>query len=402
MEQCTICGSSQLESLYQINAVPIYCNVLYDNSDSARNCCKGDIHLAYCTACEFIMNTAFDPGLIDYHQEYNNSLYCSAYFRKFVQQQITDLVDRYQLNNKKILEIGCGDGNYLTDLCLAGDNHGIGYDPSYLPQDKHQAHNQKIKFITDYYTADNSNPDADLICCRQTLEHIPNPLKFLKMLRNSLGEQSNTSLFFEVPNALFIPTEPVEAEIFAARPEGKDFVSNWKEFVGVCRDDIVKNIDEGKFNYSMIVIDTIDELYQFCTREVCKGLGIKDPSEKDFGVAYRLVTDKLLDSLKRLSAYRKLVLISHEKLDENFPKKGMSKLRPSVGSRETIKSLESWVTIVGRISNDTDNPESDKRKITFRGTDYIMAKDNSLYLDPVMPLDFEQISKKFNGGENGH
>ncbi len=203
MEQCTICGSSQLESLYQINAVPIYCNVLYDNSDSARNCCKGDIHLAYCTACEFIMNTAFDPGLIDYHQEYNNSLYCSAYFRKFVQQQITDLVDRYQLNNKKILEIGCGDGNYLTDLCLAGDNHGIGYDPSYLPQDKHQAHNQKIKFITDYYTADNSNPDADLICCRQTLEHIPNPLKFLKMLRNSLGEQSNTSLFFEVPNGLF-------------------------------------------------------------------------------------------------------------------------------------------------------------------------------------------------------
>ncbi len=212
----------------------------------------------------------------------------------------------------------------------------------------------------------------------------PSKVEDCNWLIYGTGGIGKSTFVSEFPNALFIPTEPVEAEIFAARPEGKDFVSNWKEFVGVCRDDIVKNIDEGKFNYSMIVIDTIDELYQFCTREVCKGLGIKDPSEKDFGVAYRLVTDKLLDSLKRLSAYRKLVLISHEKLDENFQKKGMSKLRPSVGSRETIKSLESWVTIVGRISNDTDNPESDKRKITFRGTDYIMAKDNSLYLDPVM------------------
>ncbi|MCX8025777.1 MAG: class I SAM-dependent methyltransferase, partial [Thermanaerothrix sp.] len=44
---------------------------------------------------------------------------------------------------------------------------------------------------------------ADLICCRQTLEHLYRPSEFVTMLRRSIGERK-TIAFFEVPNVLFM------------------------------------------------------------------------------------------------------------------------------------------------------------------------------------------------------
>jgi len=114
------------------------------------------------------------------------------------------LIERYNLYNKDIIEIGCGDGYFLNLLCELGTNRGVGFDPAYSEKEKHCEKRNQVKFIQDIYSEHYSNYQADLIVCRQTLEHIQNPKGFLEELRQAIGNRLNSYIFFEVPNALNI------------------------------------------------------------------------------------------------------------------------------------------------------------------------------------------------------
>ncbi|NET54164.1 MAG: methyltransferase domain-containing protein [Merismopedia sp. SIO2A8] len=67
---------------------------------------------------------------------------------------------------------------------------------------EHSPMAQQVKFIQDFYSERYQDYQADLICCRHTLEHISNPADLLKPLRLAIGNRLQTMVFFEVPNAL--------------------------------------------------------------------------------------------------------------------------------------------------------------------------------------------------------
>ena len=198
---CPLCGSKQLKVFFEMTDVPVHCNVLWPSRDTALNCPKGDIKLAFCPDCSFITNMMFDPNRLEYTKEYENSLHFSPRFQNYAQSLAERLVERYNLHEKNIIEIGCGDGYFLTLLCKLGNNWGIGFDPAHIEHKKDVALNNRVKFIIDYYEEDYKTYKANLVVCRQTLEHIYNPKRFLKMLRRTIGSRMDTHVFFEVPNA---------------------------------------------------------------------------------------------------------------------------------------------------------------------------------------------------------
>ena len=122
-------------------------------------------------------------------------------FRDYARREAELLVERHDLRGKKVIEIGCGDGQFLSLLCQLGDNKGIGYDPSFAPDDHAPPLHDGVRVEVRYYTNDDAREDADLILCRQVLEHIPNPASFMATLRQGLGDRTGTMLSFEVPNA---------------------------------------------------------------------------------------------------------------------------------------------------------------------------------------------------------
>jgi SAM-dependent methyltransferase len=199
---CAACGSPQLEAFFEMLEVPVYCNLLWSEQQAARNCPKGDIKLAFCRECGFITNVAFDPSKLGYSQDYENSLYYSPRFQEYAQSLAAGLVERHNLYNKDVIEIGCGKGDFLISLCELGNNRGFGFDPSYVPRSEHESSADRVQFIQDFYSERYKDYQADLICCRHTLEHVPNPADLLKPLRLAIGERLNTVVFFEVPNAL--------------------------------------------------------------------------------------------------------------------------------------------------------------------------------------------------------
>ncbi len=201
-QACPVCASPHQEIFFEMLAVPVYCNLLWSERHAAQNCPKGDIKLAFCPSCGLITNLAFDPAKLAYSQDYENSLHYSPRFQEYAQSLAAQLVKRHNLYEKNIIEIGCGKGDFLISLCELGNIRGVGFDPSYVPRPEHHQFQGQVQFIQDFYSERYKDYQAELICCRHTLEHILNPADLLKPLRQAIGDRLNTVVFFEVPNAL--------------------------------------------------------------------------------------------------------------------------------------------------------------------------------------------------------
>ncbi|MCI0696558.1 class I SAM-dependent methyltransferase [candidate division KSB1 bacterium] len=201
-KRCPVCASTRVEVFFELLEVPALCNLLWRSRKAARQCPRGDIKLAFCHACSFISNVAFDPTRLEYTQAYENSLHFSPLFQNYARSLAARLVERYNLRDRDIIEIGCGQGDFLSLLCALGNNRGVGFDPSYAgPTESPQA-TPRVKFIQDFYSERYAGYHGDFICCRHTLEHIQNPATILNTLRRAIGDRLNTVVFFEVPNAL--------------------------------------------------------------------------------------------------------------------------------------------------------------------------------------------------------
>ena len=201
--RCPACGSSGTEIFFEIPEFPTLSNVLLKTAEAARQWPKAPIRLGFCHGCGWIGNTAFDSRLVNYGEHYENSLHYSAVFRKYAERLARYLLHRFHLKGKDLIEIGCGQGDFLHSLCELGWNRGVGFDPSFSPERAHSNGRQDIRFVRDYYSPQYANYRCDFLCCRHVLEHIEDPKSFLQNVRQALDGRKRAKLYFEVPNALF-------------------------------------------------------------------------------------------------------------------------------------------------------------------------------------------------------
>ena len=200
---CPACAAPGMRQFFEVRQVPIHCNVLLHSQEEATQYPKGDMVLGFCNVCGLIYNLAFDPELMNYCPEYENSLAFSPLFSSYLEGLASHLVDKYQLHDKDIIEIGCGKADFLTMLCEIGGNRGVGFDPSYeVTRSKGQPKAQ-VEIVQDFYSERYASYRGDLVCSRHTLEHVSRPPDMLNTVRRSIGDHRNPITFFEVPNGLF-------------------------------------------------------------------------------------------------------------------------------------------------------------------------------------------------------
>ena len=203
-EICPICRHTSNRNFFEIVALPVSIGVQWPSGEEARACRKGDLQLAFCPGCGFIWNRAFDPSRLEYSQRYDNSLDFSPVFQDYARRLAQRLIETYDIRNKEVVELGCGKGHFLTLLCEAGGNRGIGFDPSFEGARIQSPAAERITYVADFYGEKYTGHRGDLICCRHVLEHIPDPVGFLSMVRRTIGERHSAIVYFEVPNVRFI------------------------------------------------------------------------------------------------------------------------------------------------------------------------------------------------------
>jgi len=182
--------------------------------DEAVNFPTGDLRLAYCRFCGFIWNVDFQPELMRYSAAYEETQVFSAHFREFQSALVNRWVDRYGLRNRQVLEIGCGKGDFLLELCERGHNIGLGIDPSYRP-DRHEPKAlQRAVFATELYNEAHTDQKCDFICCRHTLEHICDVREFMKLVQRHTDGAGHAIVAFELPDVERVLTEQAFWDIY--------------------------------------------------------------------------------------------------------------------------------------------------------------------------------------------
>jgi SAM-dependent methyltransferase len=200
LTSCPNCNSPSGRPFYGVQGVPCHSVLLMHSREQAVRYPTGNLQLCYCESCSFIFNSLFDVSANDYSPDYEETQHFSPRFNEFCDNLIADLVNRFSVQNKRVLEIGCGKGEFLGRLCETGQNTGIGFDPSCRPERLSLEQNDRIQFVPRLFTESDDTHDADLVCCRHTLEHIQPTREFLLSLRTSIGDRLDTLVFFEVPD----------------------------------------------------------------------------------------------------------------------------------------------------------------------------------------------------------
>jgi hypothetical protein len=154
--------------------------------------------LAYCPSCAYVRNIAFDPSIMVYDVTMDTNLHHSPAFQAFSAELVKHLTNRYQLGGKRVLDVGCGQGEFLRELCHTAGCSGVGYDAMYAGPEGPDT--SGAVFHSGYAPCGAALPEFDIVTSRHWFEHINDPSEFLVDLRQQVGTRTAFG-YLEVPDA---------------------------------------------------------------------------------------------------------------------------------------------------------------------------------------------------------
>ena len=156
--------------------------------------------LAYCPRCAYVRNVAFDPSVLVYDTTMDTNLHHSPAFQAFSAELVKHLATRYQLGGKRVLDIGCGQGEFLRELCHIAGCSGVGFDAMYAGPEGPDP--SGAVFHSGAAPRGEALPVFDMFTSRHWFEHIEDPYDFLVDLRERAGTRP-VSGYIEVPDACY-------------------------------------------------------------------------------------------------------------------------------------------------------------------------------------------------------
>lgn len=141
-----------------------------------------DLAVFQCRDCGLVQLTG-EP--VPYFREVITAAGWSGKMLSFRQTQAQDLVARFGLQDKKILEVGTGEG-YFLDLLTASGARAVGLEAGHASVLRGSGQGRQI--LEGYLDAGTQLPGApfDGFVCINFLEHAPDPRGFLRTLRDQL------------------------------------------------------------------------------------------------------------------------------------------------------------------------------------------------------------------------
>ena len=191
--QCAGCGGRQFDSILGLGIVPLagYFPTKRELSKQSRY----PLNLVVCKYCKLVQtDSVIDPALLFEDYRYLSSVGLSGHFKN-----VADLInDKYQIKDKKILEIGCNDGVLLEPLKrLGADVEGV--DPA--KNIVKVARDKGLKVYNDYFNdktfgGDKFKSKYDIVISNNTFAHIIDIQSVIKGINKVL--KSEGIFIFEV------------------------------------------------------------------------------------------------------------------------------------------------------------------------------------------------------------
>lgn len=193
--KCIFCRNEDFKIFYSSNNYPSSVQKLLREEQISSDK-KINMQILQCKACGLIQLNR--PSYIkeNYYSDYLMTTSHSTYSKSYSNKLAEDFVRKFDLDGKNVVEIGCGDGNFLKILEMNNINV-LGIEPS------KRAFNLAIKkglnVLNEYLTKKTGLKNTfDAFVIRQVLEHISKPNDFLQDIKYLL--KSNAVGLVEVPS----------------------------------------------------------------------------------------------------------------------------------------------------------------------------------------------------------
>ncbi len=192
---CPGCGNRTLSAPFCLPRQPVVLNYRFKDAEAAAKLRRRDVTQTQCRKCGLVFNATFDIAAIPYDENYENRQSFSPAFQAHLDQLAAELTRRNSLTGGRILEVGCGKGDFLRLLCATARAEGVGYDTSYEPRDEPPG----LTFHKRYVGAADVTAPFDAVICRHVVEHVPEIGAFLRELRDIAAAAGDPVVVLETP-----------------------------------------------------------------------------------------------------------------------------------------------------------------------------------------------------------
>ena len=194
---CPVCASEHAWIFLERKRTPVCQNLLLASYAEARDQPVGCIAMALCGNCGMAYNRCFQAALVPYGPGYVNAQTASPAFERYRRGLVHYFLGAGNVRDRRIAEIGCGDGWLLRELVNEprAKNTGLGLDPAYVGPKSETG--GRLRFRAQAFGPGVRLPAVDVVICRQVIEHLADPVTFLAALRKSIDQRLGVRVFFE-------------------------------------------------------------------------------------------------------------------------------------------------------------------------------------------------------------
>ena len=192
---CRICGNSLFDQpLLEYENMPGVAQYM-PSQGNLKDDYGVDLKICQCSGCGLVQ---LDNDPVPYYREVIRATSFSEEMTAFRREQFKAFLGDYKLEKKKIIEIGCGTGHYLSILSeLDVDVRGIEFAPDAVKTCRANGLDVETGFI-ECRTSHLKDAPFDAFLIMSFLEHLPQPNETLGGIYNNLT--SDGIGLVEVPN----------------------------------------------------------------------------------------------------------------------------------------------------------------------------------------------------------
>lgn len=195
--ECPGCGGGSLSPVLRLPRQPAVLNYRFPTVAAAQKVARRDVTLVSCDACGLVFNSTFDADAVPYDDRYENRQCFSPAFNDHLDSLSKGLIRRNKLNGGRILEVGCGKGDFLRRICSDAEASGDGYDTSF--EAGAEPAPQGLRFFARYVAPEDIRHSYDAILCRHVVEHVPEIGQFLELLHDLAVASGDPVVVLETP-----------------------------------------------------------------------------------------------------------------------------------------------------------------------------------------------------------
>jgi len=192
---CPSCLSTSFQDLVDFGIVPHSGTFLLKQEQKYRS-----IRLSYefCLKCALLRRKLFEDDSYDYTS-------VSRLTGRWAPDYITQIADSFKKKGIEkdalIIDVGANDGSFLDILKKEGFTNLLGVEPSVICAKECEFRGYRVEKVhlnlSSAVKIKKKHGLASVVVCRHTIEHVPNPLDFVKAIRTLLYDDG--ILFIETP-----------------------------------------------------------------------------------------------------------------------------------------------------------------------------------------------------------